>query len=85
MSQRILNLCGECERDFYSVRAFDLHRVGKHAYAASAEQPDGRRCLSDEEMLDKGMRLDAHGRWRGQAAANPWFAQLAKGPTAAAA
>jgi hypothetical protein len=27
-----VNICGSCDLDFGSLRAFDSHRVGKHAY-----------------------------------------------------
>jgi hypothetical protein len=47
-------LCSACGKDFGGVRAFDLHRVGKHAYSYSPERPDGRRCLSEQEMLARG-------------------------------
>jgi hypothetical protein len=32
-----------------------MHRVGSYE--------DGRRCLSDDEMLAKGMYINAQGRW----------------------
>ena len=47
----VANLCRSCGIDFGSVRAFDTHRVGKHAYLYDADHPDGRRCLSLDEML----------------------------------
>ena len=72
--KRIANGCSACGRDFSSVTAFDLHRTGKHEHLFSPEHPDGRRCRDDEEMIDKGMRLDASGRWRGPASESPWFA-----------
>lgn len=72
-STRISNLCSVCDIDFGSLSAFDMHRVGRHAYAHSPERPDGRRCLDEAEMSAKGMRVDAHGRWRSPAAAtSPW-------------
>jgi hypothetical protein len=58
-----LNLCRACGNDFTSVKLFDRHRVGVHAYDYSPERPDGRRCLSAEEMLENGWRQDARGRW----------------------
>jgi hypothetical protein len=45
------------------VRAFDTHRLGKHGYLYSDEQPDGRRCLSIEEMPVKGFVENSAGRW----------------------
>jgi hypothetical protein len=55
--------CGACGEDFSGVRLFDRHRVGVHEYLASVERPDGRRCLAGSEMLEKGWRWDAKGRW----------------------
>jgi hypothetical protein len=45
------------------VGAFDRHRVGLHAYDFSLDRPDGRRCLSEDEMADADMGLDRNGRW----------------------
>ncbi len=50
-----LNGCGVCSRDFTSVPAFDAHRVGTHDHDVSLDQPDGRRCLSDDEMEAHGL------------------------------
>jgi hypothetical protein len=50
-----VNLCRRCGRDFASARAFDSHRVGRHA--------DGRRCLDETELGNVGLALDARGRW----------------------
>lgn len=64
-----MNLCGACGEDFSSVKMFDAHRVGRHAYTYSqgvAMDPireDGRRCLSADEMTAKGWLSDARGRW----------------------
>jgi hypothetical protein len=47
-----MNLHASCGGDFTSVRLFDAHRVGAHAYlyaeGLKREPPreDGRRCLS---------------------------------------
>jgi hypothetical protein len=65
-----LNLCRECGLDFTSVRDFDSHRVGVHAYTfregLKFEPPveDGRRCLAVDELHAKGWALDRYGRWR---------------------
>lgn len=64
---KIKNFCSSCKLDFASLTAFDLHRVGRQAYLASKEQPDGRRCLAEKEMKALGMTVDAHGRWRSPA------------------
>ena len=59
-----MNLCRSCREDFGSVAAFDAHRVGKHAYLYSAEHPDGRRCLSIEEIeRDPYFVSNDRGRW----------------------
>ena len=55
------NWCTTCEKDFGSVRAFDRHRVGKYQY--SAEHPDGRRCLSTNEMSQDEFVLNSRGVW----------------------
>ena len=62
-SQRPLNFCRSCEQDFGGVHAFDMHRTGKHEHLYSDEHPDGRRCLTETEMLARGMYLNAQGRW----------------------
>jgi len=65
-----LNLCSVCGLDFTSVRDFDSHRVGVHAYTYAQglklDPPveDGRRCLDKEEMYSTGWAHDVHGRWR---------------------
>lgn len=64
-----MNECGSCGNDFASLRAFDAHRVGKHAYSYSEgvrSEPlreDGRRCLGPSELRHVGMGLDAQDRW----------------------
>ena len=58
-----LNLCRTCGHDFGGVHALDMHRVGKHEHLYSDERLDGRRCLTETEMLARGMYLSAHGRW----------------------
>lgn len=58
-----MNLCGACGEDFGSVSAFDRHRVGSHEMDASAEHPQGRRCLSTVELTERGFRRGRRGRW----------------------
>ena len=58
-----MNLCRSCRSDFTSVRLFDAHRVGKHEYDWSLDQPDGRRCLDSDEMAALGWEVDSRGRW----------------------
>jgi hypothetical protein len=45
------------------VRAFDMHRTGSYKNDYSDEHPNGRRCLTDEEKIAKGMYLNSAGRW----------------------
>jgi hypothetical protein len=47
--------CGACKSVFFSVSAFDMHRVGRF-------EPLERRCLSADEMRAKGMALK-NGIW----------------------
>jgi hypothetical protein len=67
---QILNLCVTCGLDFGSVSAFDAHRVGKHAYTfiegmrMDPPREDGRRCLSLDELQERGWAEDSRGRWR---------------------
>lgn len=64
-----MNVCGACALDFASVRAFDAHRVGRHAYSCSEglamvpPREDGRRCLAVHELRDVGFDVEASGRW----------------------
>jgi hypothetical protein len=50
-----LNYCTTCGNDFTSIAYFDLHRIGKHEYDFSVDKPDGRRCMTEEEMLEAGL------------------------------
>lgn len=65
-----MNLCSMCGEDFTGVSDFDSHRVGVHAYTYSEglkRDPmveDGRRCLTIQEMYEKGWAHDRYGRWR---------------------
>lgn len=64
-----LNECSSCGCAFTSLTLFDDHRIGKHAYTYSesiAMEPmreDGRRCLSADEILERGWEQNAKGRW----------------------
>lgn len=53
------NQCGGCRRYFNSNYAFTKHRIGEHGV--------DRRCMTDEEMLRRGMFINATGWWVGQA------------------
>jgi hypothetical protein len=50
-----VNLCSTCGRDFGSLRAFDLHRIGGHSAP--------RRCLSEGELRERGYVPNRYGRW----------------------
>ena len=69
-----ISKCGACGNVFRSVYAFDLHRVGSFGDAiyrdgdGKKKSPVGytkpsRRCLSEEEMLEKGMSQNDQGQW----------------------
>lgn len=49
------NQCQGCKQYFNSNYAFDKHRTGKHC--------KGRRCLTPEEMIAKGMLMNKAGFW----------------------
>jgi hypothetical protein len=49
------NQCQGCKAYFNSVKAFDKHRTGKHGV--------DRRCLTEDEMLGKGMSVNKDGFW----------------------
>ena len=53
------NQCPSCLEYFNSTRAFEKHRHGVFGV--------DRRCMTDAEMVDKGMVLGADGFWRGSA------------------
>lgn len=51
-----MNLCTGCGRKFRSVSAFDLHRTGSY-YRRE------RKCISEAEMIQKGMVQQKNGCW----------------------
>ena len=63
------NLCTACGLDFASVAGFDNHRVGKHEYTDSEgllkcpRRTDGRRCLRQAEIRERGFTQDTRSRW----------------------
>ena len=62
-----LEHCPSCHETFTCTAAGDMHRAGRHG---STDDP--RRCLSPEEMLDKGMTRNSNGRWTtGRGATGP--------------
>lgn len=48
--------CMSCGERFGGLRVFERHRVGAF--------PDGRRCLTDDEMAAGGWHRDTRGLWR---------------------
>ncbi len=51
------NQCQGCKTYFNSTAAFDKHRSGQHGV--------DRRCLTEPEMLTKGMAKGSTGFWVG--------------------
>jgi len=49
------NQCQGCKQFFNSTFAFEKHRTGEHG--------KDRRCLTPDEMLAKGMSVNAAGFW----------------------
>lgn len=68
-------LCRACDQSFTSVTSFDMHRVGgygepiyKPSSTGKSQQVIGhtksnRRCLTEQEMQDKGMVKTTKGLW----------------------
>lgn len=55
--------CTTCGRMFVGARPFDRHRTGQ--YGLPAGHPDGRRCMTEAEMIHAArMELNATGLWR---------------------
>lgn len=64
-----MNKCSGCGKNFGSLNAFDMHRIGKFEPKTEDER---RRCMTTEEMLSAGMRL-VNEKWRGPAdESNHW-------------
>ena len=52
--------CDSCHRTFSGSTAGDKHRTGEHHIFVG---PKRRRCLTEDEMTDKGMERNARGIW----------------------
>lgn len=50
--------CATCHLNFASQTGFDKHRVGPYAHPIGT--PSQRRCLTPEELTDKGWTVDEH-------------------------
>lgn len=62
--------CPSCCQTFTAASAGDMHRVGDHA---TFEGPDRRRCLTVDEMADKGMGRNSRGHWTTPQSSEPWW------------
>lgn len=57
---------GGCCQSFRSLGGFEKHRTGKY-------EPNERRCLTPDELLELGWSVDDNYTWRMPApAVNPW-------------
>lgn len=70
--------CRACGEYFNSVPAFDMHRTGLY-------MPNERRCLSPEEMAEKGMAVNPAGFWVTQPAPGIAFWRVQRRESAAIA
>ena len=52
--------CTVCHETFTGTSAGDKHRTGGHAVFVG---PERRRCLTPDEMRDKGMSQNERGQW----------------------
>ena len=60
--------CTACHETFTGTASGDRHRVGQHDVSTG---PDRRRCLTAEEMREKGMEQNARGQWT-NGGTSPW-------------
>lgn len=71
-----MNHCRACNTTFVSITAFDMHRTGDYEKAVYEVKPNGatttkvigrtpstRRCMTEQEMRDAGMKQDERGWW----------------------
>ena len=77
-------VCTGCQETFTCLSAFDMHRVGSFGEPIYAEShtgksrrvightPSQRRCLTEQEMLAKGMGRNAQGWWMTRLSAVHW-------------
>lgn len=52
--------CTGCCQTFTGQSAGDMHRTGDHAVSVG---PNRRRCLTVEEMEERGMAQNGKGHW----------------------
>jgi len=67
------NQCQGCKEYFNSIKAFDMHRTGKHGV--------DRRCMTVDEMTEKGMSLNASEFWITEKKSQQLIDQLTKETT----
>jgi len=65
--------CNKCGRLFVGVGAFDYHRSGQYDRPGTI-RTSTRRCLTADEMRQRGMWLNDFGRWARQREADPELA-----------
>lgn len=65
--------CPSCCQTFTGTTAGDMHRTGDHAVTKG---PDRRRCLSVEEMTEKGMARNDRGQWTTGKSVTAWWDPL---------
>lgn len=61
-----VSTCGVCGLVFRSVAGFDMHRVGSYATLPDSKhgaQPGTRRCLTPDEMTERGMARNERNQW----------------------
>lgn len=64
------NQCPACGEYFNRTSGFNKHRIGK--FDLPKEHIDGRRCMTIDEMVAKGMRVNSDGFWTLPGGENPW-------------
>lgn len=62
--------CPSCCMTFTGASSGDMHRVGDHAVF---EGPDRRRCLTADEMTEKGMARNDRGHWTTGKVTTHWW------------
>ena len=69
--------CNSCHQGFNSNYADGLHRRGEYG---NPKNP--RRCLTPDEMRERGMSLNARGLWVSKALRPESLAEIQDGPSA---
>jgi hypothetical protein len=88
---RPLNYCSACGQDFASITLFDRHLVGQVSAGVYRGplwewKPElGIRCLTVEEMEERGWRRNKRGRWQDPCEAERARRLRARSPVSASA